>query len=134
MKKSIQTLSALAAFGLTALVAQAQPPIKLLVVAMDKLYDTHYKTEEQNAKLRADEQKAQEEVEKMNKEGNALVEDYKGPLSNRTTRRSRPTPSRSRRMTRRRNWKRFSARKTRLTRLRKTLSGPFSSACRLSAH
>jgi outer membrane protein len=78
MKKSIRTLSALAAFGLTALIAQAQPAIKLLVVDMAKLYDTHYKTEEQNGKLRADEQKAQEEVEKMNKEGNALVEDYKG--------------------------------------------------------
>ena len=76
MKKSIQTLSALAVFGLTALVAQAQPAIKLLVVDMAKLYDTHYRTEEQNAKLRADEQKAQEEVEKMNKEGNALVADY----------------------------------------------------------
>jgi outer membrane protein len=77
MTKSIKTLSALAAFGLSALIAQAQPAIKLLVVDMAKLYDTHYKTDEQNGKLRADEQKAQEEVEKMNKEGNALVEDYK---------------------------------------------------------
>jgi outer membrane protein len=32
---------------------------------------------EQNAKIQADDQKAQEEVEKMNKEGNALVEEYK---------------------------------------------------------
>ena len=78
MKNPIQTLSALAAFGLTALIAQAQPAPKLLVVDMAKLYDTHYKTEDQNSKLRADEQKAQEEVEKMNKEGNTLVEDYKG--------------------------------------------------------
>src|SRR6266487_2005267 len=78
MKKPIQTLSALAIFGLTALIAQAQPAPKLLVVDMAKLYDTHYKTEEQNAKLRVDEQKAQEAVEAMNKEGNALVEDYKG--------------------------------------------------------
>src|SRR5258707_12141145 len=44
---------------------------------MAKLYDTHYKTIEQNAKIQADDQKAQEEVEKMNKEGNVLVEDYK---------------------------------------------------------
>ncbi len=77
MKKPIQTLSALAVFGLSALISQAQPAPKLLVVDMAKLYDTHYKTEEQNGKLRADEQKAQEEVEKMNKEGNTLVEDYK---------------------------------------------------------
>lgn len=76
MKKSIQTLSALAVFGLTALAAQAQPAIKLLVVDMAKLYDTHYRTEEQNAKLRSEEQKAQEMVEQMNKEGNALVADY----------------------------------------------------------
>jgi outer membrane protein len=44
---------------------------------MAKLYDSHYKTEEQNAKLRGDEQKAQEELDRLNKEGNALVEKYK---------------------------------------------------------
>ena len=44
---------------------------------MAKLYDGHYKTEEQNAKLRGDEQKAQEELDRLNKEGNSLVEKYK---------------------------------------------------------
>ena len=44
---------------------------------MAKLYDGHYKTEEQNAKLRTDELKAQEELDRLNKEGNALVEKYK---------------------------------------------------------
>ena len=44
---------------------------------MAKLYDSHYKTEEQNSKLRTDEQKAQEEIEKMNKDGNVLVDEYK---------------------------------------------------------
>jgi outer membrane protein len=78
MKKSIQSLSMFAALALTALVAQAQPAPKLLVVDMAKLYDSHYKTEEQNGKLRADEQKAQEEIEKMNKDGNTLVDEYKG--------------------------------------------------------
>lgn len=78
MKKSIQSLSIFAALALTALVAQAQPAPKLLVVDMAKLYDSHYKTEEQNGKLRADEQKAQEEIEKMNKDGNTLVDEYKG--------------------------------------------------------
>jgi len=77
MKKTIQFLSALAAFGATALLAQAQPAPKILVVDMAKLYDGHYKTEEQNAKLRGDEQKAQEELDKLNKEGNSLVEKYK---------------------------------------------------------
>jgi outer membrane protein len=77
MKKSIHTLVALAAFGATALFAQAQPALKILTVDMAKLYDGHYKTEEQNAKLRGDEQKAQEELDKLNKEGNSLVEKYK---------------------------------------------------------
>jgi outer membrane protein len=56
---------------------QAQPAINLRVVDMAKLYDNHYKTLEQNAKIQADDQKAQEEVDKMNKEGNVLVEEYK---------------------------------------------------------
>ena len=77
MKKSIQSLLAVAAFGATALFAQAQPAPKILVVDMAKLYDGHYKTEEQNAKLRGDEQKAQEELDRLNKEGNSLVEKYK---------------------------------------------------------
>ena len=77
MKKTIHSLIALAAFSATALIAQAQPAPKILVVDMAKLYDGHYKTEEQNTKLRSDEQKAQEELDKLNKEGNTLVEQYK---------------------------------------------------------
>lgn len=77
MKNPIKSLVAIAAFAALALGAHAQPAVKILVVDMAKLYDTHYKTLEQNAKIQADDQKAQEEVEKMNKEGNALVEEYK---------------------------------------------------------
>lgn len=77
MKTSLKFLLALAAFGVTALVTQAQPAPKILVVDLAKIYDGHYKTEEQNAKLKGDESKAQEELEKLNKEGNALVEEYK---------------------------------------------------------
>jgi outer membrane protein len=77
MKNSIKTLVATATFGLFALVAQAQPAVKLATVDMAKLYDSHYKTVEQNAKIQADDAKATEEVDKMNKEGNALVEEYK---------------------------------------------------------
>jgi len=76
MKKPIQFLVALAAFGVAAFTAQAQT-LKIHVVDMAKLYDNHYKTLEQNAKIQADDQKAQEEVDKMNKEGNGLVEEYK---------------------------------------------------------
>lgn len=77
MKKTIQSLAALALIGALSLAARAEPAVKLLVVDMAKLYDTHYKTVEKNAQLQADDQKAQEEVDKMNKEGNSLVEEYK---------------------------------------------------------
>ena len=77
MKNPVRSLLAVAAFGAVTMIAQAQPAPKIMVVDMAKLYDNHYKTEEQNAKLRGDEQKAQEELDKLNKEGNALVEQYK---------------------------------------------------------
>lgn len=79
MKKPIRTLCALLAFGAASLAAHAaEPTFKLLVVDMAKLYDTHYKTVEQNTKLQADDKMANDEVDKLNKEGNGLVEQYKG--------------------------------------------------------
>lgn len=78
MKNSLKSLVAAAAFGAFTLVASAQPAMKLLVIDMAKLYDNHYKTLEQIAKIQADDAKATEEVEKLNKEGNALLEEYKG--------------------------------------------------------
>lgn len=77
MKTSLKTFLAVAAFGASALFLQAQPAPKILVIDLAKLYDGHYKTEEQNNKLRGDEQKAQEELDRLNKEGNSLVEQYK---------------------------------------------------------
>jgi outer membrane protein len=77
MKKTIQILLTLATFGASALIAQAQPAPKILVVDMAKLYDGHYKTEEQKARLRDDEKKASDEIQRLNKEGNDLVEKYK---------------------------------------------------------
>ncbi|MEO6245778.1 MAG: OmpH family outer membrane protein [Opitutaceae bacterium] len=77
MKNSIKSLFVLSAMAALATGASAQPAVKLLVVDMAKLYDTYYKTVEQNAKIQADDQKAQDEVEKMNKDGNAIVEEYK---------------------------------------------------------
>jgi len=77
MNKALRILSTIAAFGAATLVAQAQPAPKIFVVDMAKLYESHYKTEEHITKLRADEQKAQVELERLNKEGNALVEQYK---------------------------------------------------------
>jgi len=77
MNKALRILSTIAAFGAATFVAQAQPAPKIFVVDMAKLYESHYKTEEHITKLRADEQKAQVELERLNKEGNALVEQYK---------------------------------------------------------
>lgn len=80
MKKSILAVIAAAVLGGAALTASAQPAAKILVVDMAKLLDSHYKTEEQNVKLRGDEQKAQEQIEELNQEGNVLVEEYKASV------------------------------------------------------
>ena len=76
MKPIVKSLLAACIFGASALICAAQAP-KIAVVDMARLYDTHYKTEEQKAKLRGDQQKAQEEIERLNAEGNQLVERYK---------------------------------------------------------
>lgn len=77
MKNITRTFLALVGLGFATLVAQAQPAPKILTIRLDKVFDGHYRTEEQTAKLRVDEQKAREELEKLNKEGNDLVEEYK---------------------------------------------------------
>jgi outer membrane protein len=76
MKNPIRTLCVLLALGAGSLVAQAQAPLKLLVVDMAKLYDTHWEAIEQKTKLQADDEKAKEEVTKLNTEGNVLVGEY----------------------------------------------------------
>jgi outer membrane protein len=77
MNKSVKSLLVILALGASALFAQAQTTTKILVVDMAQLLDGHYKTQEQNEKLRGDGQKAQEELDRLNKEGNILVEQYK---------------------------------------------------------
>jgi outer membrane protein len=74
--KVFKYLAALLASSILALTAAAQTP-RILVVDMAELYDNHYKTEEQNVRLRGDEQRAQEELERLNAEGNELVEQYR---------------------------------------------------------
>lgn len=76
MKTSFKSFLAVAFAGLFAVAAQAQPAPKIFVVDMAKLYDAHYKTEEQNGKLKADQQKAEDELQKLNTEGNTLVKDF----------------------------------------------------------
>jgi outer membrane protein len=77
MNKMIRTLITLAAFGAGSTALLAQPAVKLIVVDMAKVYDSHYKTEEANIKFRDAEQKAQEQVEELNKQGQTLVDEYK---------------------------------------------------------
>jgi len=57
-------------------VAQAQSAPKILVVDMAKIFDNYYKTKAEKVKLDEATKKAQEEVEGLNKEGNALVAQY----------------------------------------------------------
>jgi outer membrane protein len=77
MNKMIRTLITLAAFAAGSTALLAQPAVKLVVVDMAKVYDNHFKTEEANAKFRDAEQKAQEQVEELNKQGQTLVDEYK---------------------------------------------------------
>jgi len=87
MHKLLKSFLAFAVAGLFTAAVQAQPAPKIFVVDMVKLYDGHYKTEEQNAKLKADQQKAEDELQKLNTEGNALVkqaQDLQESLKNAT--------------------------------------------------
>ena len=77
MKKSIQSILAVAAFAFTAITSHAQTAPKIVIVDLAKLFDNHYKTVEQQAKLQADEAKAKDQLDLITKEGNTLVEQYK---------------------------------------------------------
>src|ERR1700722_19753543 len=77
MKKTIQSLVVVAAIAMTSLTAHAQQAPKILVVDLAKLFDGHWKTQEQQAKLQADAQKAQDQVAALQKDGNAMVEEFK---------------------------------------------------------
>jgi outer membrane protein len=77
MKKSLQSLVAVAVLALTSLTAHAQTSPKILVVDLEKLFNGHWKTQEQQAKLNADRAKAQDQVAILQKDGAALVEQFK---------------------------------------------------------
>lgn len=78
MKKLFSSLLVIAALsGATPLSALAETAPKIATVDMAKLLDDHYETTEQNAKLKGDETKANEELEKLNKEGQDLVTQLK---------------------------------------------------------
>lgn len=76
MKKITRTLLALA--GLSAASALfAQPALKVVVVDMARVYDTHYKTEEANAKFNDAAQRAQEQLDQLTKQLQSAEEEYK---------------------------------------------------------
>ncbi len=77
MKKLRHIAFATAALLTSALSIEAQTPPKILVVDLGKLFESHWKTQEQNAKLQADSAKAQEQVTQLQKEGNALLTEFK---------------------------------------------------------
>jgi outer membrane protein len=77
MKKLIQSLLVVAALAGAAFTVQAQPTPKILVLDLEKVFNEHYKTKEQNTKLQADQVKAQEQLDVITKEGNVLVEAFK---------------------------------------------------------
>lgn len=77
MKNLIRTLLALAALSAGSAALRAQPAVKLVVVDMAKVFDSHYKSEEANVKFRDAEQKAQEQAEELRKQGQILVDEYK---------------------------------------------------------
>ncbi|HUL51779.1 MAG TPA: OmpH family outer membrane protein [Opitutaceae bacterium] len=77
MNRTLQSVITAIAFSATALGLSAQPALKIVTVDIGKIFDSHYKTEEQMAKLKDAQAKAQEELERMVKEANQLVEQYK---------------------------------------------------------
>src|ERR1700679_103942 len=81
MKKTIQSLVAVAAIAFSAVTTHAQSAPKILVVALAKLFDSHWKTQEQTAKLQDDEKKAHEQLAVITKDGNALAEQFKDPAA-----------------------------------------------------
>jgi outer membrane protein len=78
MKTSFKSILALAAFGASALVSQAQPAPKILVIDLGKVFQGHYKTAEQQDQLQVIQQKIEAELGNMQKGITALVEEYKG--------------------------------------------------------
>ncbi len=74
MKNTLKTLLVSCVLGAAAL--HAQPALKVAVVDMASLYDKHYLTAEHTAKIEADEKRAQDELQRLNSEGNTIVTAY----------------------------------------------------------
>lgn len=77
MKSPLRRLLIALCLILPAVPAFAQAPVKIVTVDMVKLLDEHPNTAEQNAKLTAEQEAATADLDKLQKEVNQLVEDYK---------------------------------------------------------
>ena len=77
MNKLIRTLLTLAAFATGSTALLAQPAVKLITVDIGKVFDSHYKSEENNLKFKDAEQKAREQAEELRKQGQTMVDEYK---------------------------------------------------------
>ncbi len=79
MNRTLKFALSSIAFGAAALglLAQEPPALKIVTVDMAKIYENHYETQAQNAKLRDAQQKAEEQLQDMVKEDNQMVEQYK---------------------------------------------------------
>jgi outer membrane protein len=80
MNRMLKSILTLTAFGATALGLSAQPALKLLTVDTNKLFEGYYRTEQEMGKMKVSEQKAQDELEHMVKEGNQAADQYKETL------------------------------------------------------
>jgi outer membrane protein len=56
---------------------RAQTAPKICIVDLSKLFENHWKTAQEQAKLNEDEAKAQKEIDRLGAEGKALVEELK---------------------------------------------------------
>lgn len=77
MNKVLRTLATFAALSLGATLASAQPALKIVVVDMAKVYDTHYKTEEATVKFNDAAQRAQEQLDQLNKQIQSAADEFK---------------------------------------------------------
>jgi outer membrane protein len=77
MNRTLKSIITITAFGAAALGLSAQPAPKVLTVDMGKLFQGYYRADEEMAKLKATEQKDEEDVQRMLKEGNQMAEKYK---------------------------------------------------------
>lgn len=76
MKLVIRSLVAAAGLFAGTAFAQSQPALKVVVVDMLKVYDTHFKTEEANVKFSEYAQKAEETLEQVNKQIQDIAKEY----------------------------------------------------------